>query len=81
MISCQLHDYIEIACLYHYRVRLTLQDGSRLSGRAVDTGIGENKAEFLKVETDAGVVAINQNDLRLMQALDDNPHFSRVEFE
>ena len=38
MISCHQHDYIEIACLYRLRLRLTLIDGVSLEGQALDTG-------------------------------------------
>jgi Rho-binding antiterminator len=80
MISCHLHDFIEIACMYRYRVRLTLRDGSTLSGIAQDTAVESNQREVLKLETANGMVKIDQDDLESMQAVDSNPHFSSVDF-
>ena len=35
-ISCDLHDYIEVACMYGYQVRLILKDQSTVEGKAKD---------------------------------------------
>ena len=35
-ISCELHDFLEIACLYGYRVKLTLKDQQIIEGNAID---------------------------------------------
>jgi Rho-binding antiterminator len=32
-IKCEIYDYIEIICLYRYRVKLTLTDGTHLQGQ------------------------------------------------
>lgn len=49
-ISCELHDYLEIACLYGYRVRLTLKDRHILEGRAIDTFTTAEKREYLLID-------------------------------
>jgi Rho-binding antiterminator len=33
-LACALHDYLEIACLHHYRLRIELDDSSWLEARA-----------------------------------------------
>ena len=33
-IACDLHDYLEIACLYRYRLLLELEDGVRFEAEA-----------------------------------------------
>ncbi|MGR8981404.1 MAG: Rho-binding antiterminator [Gammaproteobacteria bacterium] len=48
-ISCELHDYLEIACMHGYRVKLTLSDGQTLEGKAVDTLTTAEKREFLVI--------------------------------
>jgi Rho-binding antiterminator len=48
-ISCELHDYIEIACLYGYQVKLTLKNHSTLVGKAIDI-VTEDKREFWLIE-------------------------------
>ena len=35
-INCELHDFLEIACLYGYRVKLTLKDQQIIEGKALD---------------------------------------------
>lgn len=48
-ISCDLHDHIEIACMYGYRVRLHLQNNSIVEGEACDIDSIE-KREYLVLE-------------------------------
>lgn len=51
-IASRLHDYLEIACLYGYRVKLTLKDGRVVEGKAVDTVTIADKREVLLLDTD-----------------------------
>ena len=46
-ISCELHDYLEIACLYGYQVKLTLKDDRIIEGKAVDVLTTAEKREYL----------------------------------
>ena len=50
-ISCDLHDYFEIACLYGYRVRLILKDGEIVEGKACDL-ISVEKREYLVLDNE-----------------------------
>ena len=77
LISCQLHDYIEIACLYGYRVRLTLKSGETIEGKAIDTVVDEHKREYLQLDNDRRVELI---ELSRMDVLTANPAFNKVEF-
>ena len=45
-MKCDLHDYVEIACLYNYKLELTLKDGTLLNAIAIDTKTS-NKQEFI----------------------------------
>lgn len=49
-ISCELHDYLEIACMHGYRVKLTLRDGQTVEGKAVDTLTTPEKREYLVID-------------------------------
>ncbi len=80
MISCHLHDYLEIACMYKYRVRVDLTNGESVDGVATDTRTTANKLEYLVVETTAGTQEISHQNLKSLEALDPNPHFDRIEF-
>ena len=81
MISCENYDYIEIACMYRYPVRLTLNSCAVIEGVAVDTQRNELKEEC--------IVLTNEGEDRLLVVLEDiiklqvsvkNPHFSEVVF-
>ncbi|NRQ44617.1 Rho-binding antiterminator [Rheinheimera sp. YQF-2] len=42
-----MHDYIEIVCLYHYPLKLTLSSGAVLSGKALTTRYNQQRQECL----------------------------------
>jgi Rho-binding antiterminator len=80
MISCHEYDYIEIACMYHYSVELSLRNGSKVKGIAWDTGRSEDKQEclILKIEDETHEVLLQ--DVKALTALVKNPHFTTVTF-
>jgi Rho-binding antiterminator len=80
MISCHLYDYIEIACMYGFRVRLYLNDGSIYQGKAVTTQISPDKQEWLILQQDDETQRVQLEHIKTMQALTTNPHFDQVEF-
>jgi Rho-binding antiterminator len=43
MISCEKHDYVEIACMYNYLIKLTLNSGDELRGVALDVKRNQNR--------------------------------------
>jgi Rho-binding antiterminator len=77
-IACDLHDYLEIACLYHYRVRLTLKDKQLIEGVVVDINTLD-KREFLIIEG-AERYQIDLTDLVKLQVLTPNAKFNEVHF-
>ncbi len=36
-IDCALHDCFEMACVYHYQVKLDLRDESSVEGKCITT--------------------------------------------
>jgi len=82
MILCELYDYIEIACMHHLEVLLTLKDGSEWKGVAQDTARNAKKEECIKlILTGSGHAQIVVlDDLLIMESITKNPHFSRVDF-
>ena len=80
MVSCQLYDYIEIACMHKYRVKLYLKSGEEISGVAVDTCIDENRQECLLLKAEAGEQLVVLDSLLKMDAKIKNPHFEQVQF-
>jgi Rho-binding antiterminator len=68
MISCHQYDYIEIACMYHYPVALTLKSGSIIKGIAIDTVRNEARQECIKIQTHEGEVLIVLDDIAKVAA-------------
>ncbi|SDS76589.1 Rho-binding antiterminator [Pseudomonas oryzae] len=80
-LACDLHDYLEIACLYGYRLRIELDDGSWLSARALDTRTLPNKEEMLLVEAAGAQRQLRLDHLRAITALTPGARFGRVAFK
>ncbi len=80
LISCQLHDYIEVACLYGYIVRLTLDDHQVLEGKAVDTLTSAEKREYLLIDT-GQIQSIELNRLHSLKVIaPSNAQFTEIVF-
>lgn len=74
-LNCDLHDYLEIACLRGYQLDIELIEGQRLVARAVTTRTSSEKEEFLVIEQQ-GV----QQEVRLDQLLAITPQNANAEF-
>ncbi|MGZ5055128.1 MAG: Rho-binding antiterminator [Methylobacter sp.] len=82
-ISCDLHDYLEVACMYGYQVQLTLNDHRIIEGKAIDTMTTADKREFLVIDMDHGhgqKEQIELNQIRKLQVQTPNAKFSEVIF-
>jgi Rho-binding antiterminator len=77
-IACELYDYLEIACLHHYQLRIELTDGSELQAAAVTTEISANKEEFFVVRGPAGEQHLRMDRLLAITPLDTGASFGRV---
>jgi len=93
-LSCDLHDYIEIACLYSYALKLTLTltDSTVINAVAIDTKTS-NPQEFIvvkdvKVESgkpewtdnEHSLVEIPLKSLDKIEALSLNAKFGVIKF-
>lgn len=61
-IACDLHDYLEIACLFGYELDIRRRDGSETRGRAADTRIAAG-VELLVLFTGLGQIEIPMHDI------------------
>jgi Rho-binding antiterminator len=77
-LACDLYDYLEIACLHHYRVHIELTDGSTLDGEALTTETIAHKGEFLVVRSAAGEQRLRMDQLLAITPLNANASFGRV---
>ncbi|MGZ5027866.1 MAG: Rho-binding antiterminator [Methylobacter sp.] len=79
-ISCDLHDYLELACMHHYKVRLTLNNHQILEGKALDTLTTAEKQEYLIIDMGDEQSRIELNQLKKMEVLTHNAKFQEVSF-
>jgi len=77
-IACDLHDYLEIACLHHYRLRIELVDGDELEAEALTTQTLASKEEFLILRTASGERRLRLDQLLAITPLDAGASFGRV---
>ena len=81
MISGEQNDYIEIAYLYSYRIRLTLNLGAQLEGVAVDAARNHDKEECIKIRDGSAEHLVVLDSITTMEALIKNPHFKVISFK
>lgn len=70
ILSCDLHDYLEIACLYQYQVTLVLTSGEEFMGTPKTTiikSLGSVKHEMLVVCCENG--EIKEFDLLTLKSM------------
>lgn len=79
-IHCDLHDHVEIACLYRYRLRLATSGDRIMVGEARTTETDRDKQEWLLIETKEGDARIRLDEIRIMQALTPGARFDQVDF-
>jgi Rho-binding antiterminator len=80
-ISCDLHDYVELACMHNYRVELELKDGEILEGKALDVVTSPEKREFLVIDYGGQKQQVDLSQVHKMTALTPNASFKEVEFK
>ncbi|MCI2282358.1 Rho-binding antiterminator [Colwellia sp. MSW7] len=82
MLDCNIHDYIEVACLYKIEVMLTLKDGNIVKGIPIITITSKEKEEFLtfRVKSLSEDIDINLLSIKFMEAISYNNYFARISF-
>ena len=79
-ISCDLYDYIEIACMRSYQLRVLLKDGVEITGTAKTTRVSAEKLEYLVVDTGEGDIDVAMVDISTMTAMTVGATFSCIDF-
>lgn len=81
ILNCDLHDYLEIACLFELTVKLQLADGSSITGQPI-TILTHSAIEYLQVRAnhERHHIEIPVLSLELMTALTPNRHFCSIRF-
>ena len=81
MISCNQHDYIEIVCMHHYPLTLTLKSGELIHGTAQDTQRNIQREECIKIIINNDEYLIPLNNIKTLQVCVTNPHLQTVTFD
>lgn len=81
MISCDQHDYIEIACTFQYPLKVTLTSGIVFECVALDTQLNENREECIQVDMNGAESLVVLENISVLEVCVDNPHFHRVAFK
>ena len=79
LLKCDLHDYLEIACLYKFKVELILKNKSKIQGIPITTMVVE-KIEYLELNSGDKFQTVALLELSSIRATDKNPHFDVVRF-
>jgi len=80
VISCNHYDHIEIVCMHHYPIKLTLHSGTVLEGTALDTQRNENKDECIKIDNKGKQLLVVLDDISTLEVCVENPHFNQISF-
>ena len=78
-LDCDLHDLLEIACLYRYLVRVELVDGGGFEARALTTHTSAEKEEFFVLELEDDRCEVRLDRLQAITPLEPGARFGRVE--
>jgi Rho-binding antiterminator len=79
IIPCDLHDYIEVACLYGYEVKLKLKDDQVLTGKAINVVTSEDKHEYLIIDN-GQKQQVDLAQLEYLHVLTPNAKFQDISF-
>lgn len=78
-VDCDLHDFLEIACLKGYQLNIVLVDGTAIVAKAVNTK-ATNGEEFLIVESGSEPELSERSEIRLDRIRRISPVDSGAEF-
>ena len=77
-LSCDLYDYLEIACMHRYQLRIELVDGGEVIAQAVTTRTESSKEEFFVVHNEQGEQRLRLDRLLAITPLNHGASFGRV---
>ncbi|MEX1214512.1 Rho-binding antiterminator [Saccharospirillum sp.] len=81
ILDCDLHDYLEIACMHRYDLLVELLSGGQFNARALTTYTAKGKGEYLVLEADAGQQEVRIDRLLAITPLNPKACFGRVTFK
>lgn len=79
-ISCDLHDFVEVACIYKYQVKLILKNSQIIEGKAIDIINSITRQEYLVIDN-VSRQYIELTQLDKIQVLTPNAKFCEIVFK
>ncbi len=84
-ISCNDHDYIEIACMYRYDLKLVLGSGEIVDAKAITTSTRKNEfgfpVEYLVVESNIATIDIPLNEIIKIETKSSSARFQSIKLK
>lgn len=78
MISCEHYDYLELACLRGYRLKIELIGGTQCQGQAITTQTRADKTEWLIIQEQQSKQCLRLDHIVAITPIDANAEFARV---
>lgn len=78
-LNCDLHDYLEIACMHRYGLQIEMIDGQGFAARALTTRTAPSKEEFFVLQNDNGQFEVRLDQMLAITPLDPKASFGRIE--
>ncbi len=76
-ISCDRHDFLEIACLFHYDITIETDDGNEIRGQAITTKTLADKTEWLVFAGEGRAREIRLDQIKAITPLATKAKFKR----
>lgn len=67
-IACGLYDQYELACIHHQRVRLILNDNTKISGYAITLETRADKIEYLILKVNEKKLSIRLDTIASIES-------------
>lgn len=78
MIPCEHYDYLELACLRGYQLKIELIDGTQCQGQAITTQTRADKTEWLIIQLQQNKQSLRLDHIVAITPVDANTEFGRV---
>jgi len=78
MIPCEHYDYLELACLRGYQLKIELIDGTQYQGQAITTQTRADKTEWLVIQQQQNKQSLRLDHIVAITPVDVHAEFGRV---
>ncbi|MGE6317575.1 Rho-binding antiterminator [Shewanella baltica] len=79
MIPCEHYDYLELACLRGYQLKIELIDGTQCQGQAITTQTRADKTEWLVIQQQQNKQSLRLDHIVAIKPVDVHAEFGRMQ--